>query len=325
MRIPTSPPIIAPVASDIVRPLWSVMIPTYNCTGYLKEALLSVLAQDPGSAVMQIEVVDDASTDEDVAAMVASVGGGRVLYFRQPVNVGSLRNFETCINRAQGRIVHLLHGNDRIVPGFYEKLTHLFEQYPEAGAAFTHYTFIDEHGQRQHSAPPVAEVAGILPNWLLRIAEYQRLQYVSIAVRREVYEKLGGFYGTSYGEDWEMWVRIAAHYPVAYTPEVLAEYRGHTHSISWEKAHSGEIIPDLMHVMARIQKHVPKSHRHRILSLSKRYYANFGIGNAYHLLQETQDWSQAQSHILQALKLSRHPSVYYHVLKFYVKFLLRKK
>ena len=28
-------------------------------------------------------------------------------------------------------------------------------------------------------------------------------------------------------EDWEMWVRIAAHYDVAYTPEILAEYRLH--------------------------------------------------------------------------------------------------
>jgi glycosyltransferase involved in cell wall biosynthesis len=301
------------------------MIPTYNCTQYLKEALLSVLAQDPGPAVMQIEVVDDASTDADVAALVASVGAGRVLYFRQPVNVGSLRNFETCINRAQGHLIHLLHGNDRTIVGFYEKLTQLFEQYPEAGAAFTHYASINDRGQRQPGPAPVAEVAGILPNWLLRIAEYQRLQYVSIAVRRAVYEGLGGFYGTSYGEDWEMWVRIAAHYPVAYIPEILAEYRGHADSISWEKVRSGEIIPDLMNVMARIQQHVPKSERQRILSLSKRYYANFGIGTAYQLLHESQNWSQAHFHLLQALKLSKHPSVYYHILKFYIKFLLRKK
>jgi len=31
-----------------------------------------------------------------------------------------------------------------------------------------------------------------------------------MVVKREVYEKLGGFYGVEYGEDWEMWVRIAA-------------------------------------------------------------------------------------------------------------------
>src|ERR1051326_8157020 len=95
-RIPLVPPTIAPVPSGVVRPLFSVMIPTYNCTQYLREALASVLLQDPGAEQMQIEVVDDCSTDADVRAVVEELGKGRVGYFRQDRNVGSLRNFETC-------------------------------------------------------------------------------------------------------------------------------------------------------------------------------------------------------------------------------------
>ena len=55
------------------RPLWSVMIPTYDCAKYLPQTLHSVLEQDPGSGQMQIEVVDDASTDrpEDVVRSIA--------------------------------------------------------------------------------------------------------------------------------------------------------------------------------------------------------------------------------------------------------------
>ena len=52
--------------------------------------------------ISQIEVVDDASTDADVAAVVERVGKGRVKYFRQSNNVGSLLNFKTCIDRAEG-------------------------------------------------------------------------------------------------------------------------------------------------------------------------------------------------------------------------------
>ncbi|TVT43771.1 glycosyltransferase [Hymenobacter setariae] len=299
------------------------MIPTYNCTTYLREALLSVLAQDMGEDRMQIEVVDDASTDGDVAALVAELGQGRVQYYQQPVNVGSLRNFETCINRARGYYVHLLHGDDRVVDGFYTKMTQLFEQHPQAGAAFSRYASINETGQRIYVPAPV-DSEGILPNWLVRIAERQQIQYAAIAVRREVYEHLGSFYGTNYGEDWEMWVRIARYYPVAYAPEVLAEYRGHTSSISSAKARQGRIIQDLLLVMEAIQQHLPEKDKKLVATLSRKFYATLGIGVAYQVLRETQDWPSAQHHIKQALVMSRHPSVYYHLFKFHIKQLLHK-
>jgi glycosyltransferase involved in cell wall biosynthesis len=117
--------------------MWSVMIPVYNCADYLEETLQSVLLQDLGEELMQIKVVDDASTDMDVKELIARIGKGRVEYFRQPENLGSLRTFETCINHARGRIVHLLHGDDRIIPGFYTKMTALHERYPQVGAAFS--------------------------------------------------------------------------------------------------------------------------------------------------------------------------------------------
>ncbi|MBC7850231.1 MAG: glycosyltransferase, partial [Chitinophagaceae bacterium] len=54
------------------------MITTYNCFPFLGEAIASVLQQDPGADVMEIEVVDDGSTDGDVKAQVEKIGKGRV-------------------------------------------------------------------------------------------------------------------------------------------------------------------------------------------------------------------------------------------------------
>jgi glycosyltransferase involved in cell wall biosynthesis len=89
-RLNTLPyrPTITPLPSDELRPLWSVMIPAYNCAQFLRETLQSVLAQDPGPEIMQIEVVDDCSTRDDPEAVVAELGRGRVSFFRQPQNVG---------------------------------------------------------------------------------------------------------------------------------------------------------------------------------------------------------------------------------------------
>ncbi|WP_242693049.1 glycosyltransferase family 2 protein [Sabulibacter ruber] len=295
------------------------MIPVYNCAEYIPDVLNSVLAQDPGEDQMQIEVVDDHSTDTDVELLVQELGKGRIGYYRQPVNVGSLRNFETCLKRSTGRLVHLLHGDDRVKPGFYKKIASLFQNYPQAGAAFSSYSFIDEQGATTKIYDPEAEQDGILENWLIRIAERQRIQYAAMVVRREVYEKLGGFYGINYGEDWEMWVRIAKSYPVAYTPEVLAEYRGHLGSLTWEKAVSGKTFTDLLHTINVIQKHIPENHRKEVMYKAKEHCANFLIGMAFNIWKESPNWKCAQNLIRQALLFSKSPYIIGQVIKFYIK------
>jgi glycosyltransferase involved in cell wall biosynthesis len=320
IRVPLAAPEITPWPPSTDRPLWSVMIPTYNCSHYLQEAIQSVLAQDMGPAYMQIEVVDDASTDDDVELLVASMGG-RVQYYRQPVNVGSLRNFETCLNRSRGYLVHLLHSDDRVLDGFYAQMTQLAKEYPEAGAVFSRCAIINETGKRIFE-PKSFSNRGILQNWLVRIATHQYIQYASIAVRREVYEHVGGFYGTNYGEDWEMWVRIARYYPMAYTPDILAEYRGHASSITSEKARTGQVLTDLLNVIASIQKHVPDKDKQRVGALAKKRSALLSLGSVYNIVKETGKWSSAQPQIKQVLAMSRHPAIYYAILKTYLKSLM---
>ena len=67
--------IVKPVPPGTKRPLWSVMIPTFNPNEkFLIESINSVIIQDPGPDKMQIEVVDDCSTKVDIKKIIKVTG-----------------------------------------------------------------------------------------------------------------------------------------------------------------------------------------------------------------------------------------------------------
>ena len=250
---------VEPVAAGVERPLWSVMVPTYNSARYLEETLASVLAQDPGPERMQIEVVDDCSTRDDPAALVERLGKGRVGFYRQPANVGHSRNFNTCLQRAQGHLVHILHGDDRVLDGFYSKMQSAFEADREIGAAFCLVTVIDEDGKVRFQMPPLQPTSGRVDDVVRVMAIRQPVETPAIVVRREVYERLGGFDPRlrSCGEDLEMWVRIAAHYPIWHEAEPLALYRTHAQSLSGMSFQTGQNIRDLRLAIDTFRSYLP--------------------------------------------------------------------
>jgi glycosyltransferase involved in cell wall biosynthesis len=321
-RIPQSPPVVKPVEGMLERPLWSVMIPVYNCSNYLKSTLESVLSENISEDQMQIEVVDDCSTDANIEELVFNIGKGRIQYFRQTENIGSLLNFATCLNRSRGQRIHLLHGDDKIKPGFYCKIDALFKNYPQAGAAFTRFAYINGRDKFMHYHDAQMKHDSLLENWLPTLCERQRIQYVSIVVKREVYERLGSFYGVEYGEDWEMWVRIAANYPIAYSPEVLAEYRMHQQSISGKAFLTGQNMKDLNYVMDKISTYLPEKERSIVMKKSKTFYAHYALRIANSIWHDIKDSKGVTIQVNAALKMSKDPMLFYKIIKLYTKIAL---
>ena len=266
------------------------MIPTYHCAGYLRQTLESVLAQDPGPDAMQIEVVDDHSVDDDPEAVVRELGGGRVGFHRQPANVGHVRNFDSCLARARGELVHILHGDDCVLPGFYETMGRPFAHHPEIGAAFCRYVAMDGEGRWHAVAPLLQPASGMVDGWLERIALGQLVQPPTIVVRRAVYERLGGFDRriAAYGEDWEMWVRIAASYPVWHQVEPLAAYRVQGGSLSGRAMRTGQNLRDLRTAVAINRELLPPPSASRISRLALANNALGAIRRAHRMLDTGQ-------------------------------------
>lgn len=295
---------IHPVSAGNTRPLWSVMIPTYNCANYLRKTLESVLAQDPGAELMHIEVIDDYSTQDDPAAVVKELGNGRIEFYQHPKNVGVPKNFDTCLQRSRGHLVHILHGDDYVLPGFYYKIQQAFELRPDLGAAFCRQIFIDEEGKQIDISELEQNASGILSNWLERLASEQRIMTPSIVVKREAYENLGGFdRRLRCSEDWEMWVRIAANYPIWYEPEALAAYRMHNNSNTGRHIRTGEDMRFTRQAISIFKSYLPKSISDQVGKQAKETYAFSALNMASNLVIK-QDYLAAFVQIREALRFS---------------------
>jgi glycosyltransferase involved in cell wall biosynthesis len=301
------------------------MIPSYNCSDYLRKTLLSVLAQDPGMEKMQIEVIDDHSTDADVEALVAEIGKGRIGFFRQESNVGSLRNFETCLNRSSGEWVHILHGDDLVIPGFYGEIERLFRLFPDAGAAFTGYFHINDRDELLYPNEPLATGPGPIDNWFTIIAQSQQVQPPAMVVKRKVYEQLGGFYGMHYGEDWEMWVRISAHFPVVHSPMRLAKYRSHDHNITSNYFLSGQHIRDISKAIDLVQVHIPANKRRKLRRLARKNYAIYFARTTDMVYHRYKNPGQALAQARDSLSMHTNPTTLYFLVKILIKRLIRYK
>ena len=297
---------VAPIA-DAARPRWSVMIPTYNCAGYLEAALSSVLAQDPGPDAMQIEVVDDHSTSDDHENVVVRLGGGRVTFYRQPENVGVVANLNTCLQRSRGELVHLLHGDDLVLEGFYSTLDERLREHPDAGAAYCRHLYVDEHGSRLDVAPLEPASSGILTGGARFLAAEQRIMTPCIVVRRSVYEELGGFDDRlACAEDWEMWVRVATRFPVYYEERPLACYRLHGSSNTGRNLRDGRSLDYTRLAIELFASYFEPAERRAVKRTAFSRYAASGLETA-RSLQSQGDVAAARAQLRVVWRLEKSP------------------
>jgi len=248
-------PAIAPVPPGVTRTRWSVMIPTYNCAAFLRQTLESVLAQDPGPTLMQIEVVDDHSTKDDPEAVVAEVGRGRVGFFRHESNVGVQRNFNACIARARGELVHILHGDDFVEPRFYELVGDAADRHPDVALIATRTFTVDESGKRlwlDHEIPTLRSGSRDASPFY----GCNPFRTPGMVVRRSFYEQFGGFALTlRHVTDWEMWVRAIANGGGVWLDTPLASYRSFAANDTSALSRTAENLRDFVRMVPYFERY----------------------------------------------------------------------
>lgn len=226
-------------------PLVSVIIPTYNRSGLLAEAIESTLAQTWKD--LEIIVVDDGSTD-DTREVVARYGG-RVRYIFQPNSGRPALARNVGIRRAAGEYIAFLDSDDLVSREKIEMQVRFLRENRRVGMVVTDFsTFADgktisrsftSDGHPRFVSWPKTRVGPheyVLSEGVCDcLAMDNFIGTSSVVVRKDVFDSVGLFDESPEvrsSEDIDMWFRIVERFPLGYVDIPLHAYRIHSDNLS---------------------------------------------------------------------------------------------
>ena len=227
-------PAIPPVPTGGKRPFWSVVIPVVNRPEFFPETLACVLAQWTGAEDMEIIVLDNGSNPPQ-SEIPDALGRGIVRYCRLSETIPLQENWNTAVSLCRGQWIHLLHNDDYVLPGFYDRFKASLENCADSvGGAFTGHKSITEDRQIIHTQDHnLGNYRGIVKGWIKEIGFVNSTSPPSMIIKRAAYEKLGGYRSDIlFTCDWELYKRNASFYDWWYEPGLLAHYRRQTNSVT---------------------------------------------------------------------------------------------
>ncbi len=199
-------------------PKLSVIIPTYNRSGLLRQAIESAFSA--GSDV-EVIVVDDASTDETPTVCQS---WPEIHYVQMARNIGQAAARNIGIREATTEYIAFLDDDDLRLPNSFELQIQLLEETPEAALAYGPiYLKNAETEEITKEYYPSHLMSGDVFEKLL-IGNF--FYTPSVVVRRSMLQEVGGFDDRFLTvEDWDLWIRLAEKYSVVAVEKPVAIYR----------------------------------------------------------------------------------------------------
>jgi glycosyltransferase involved in cell wall biosynthesis len=296
---------IDPPQKGSARPFWSVMIPTYNRETYLKKTITSVLENVFLPEDVQIEIIDNCSTEGDIEKIVSEISDPRVTFYRQSHHVSMSENWTTCIQRAKGRWVHILHDDDMVLPGFYKKYSEFIRNYPDAVMLFCRSLTIDENDRWTTivNDKRIPSSDGTLENAMGNLLSGNFICTPSVVVSRQMYETVGGFSSRiEYSPDWEMWIRIASIGRIGYIDRPLSLYRIHPGAETHKYIANGVIYKEFTEIFNLYKNKIPKEQLREIRRNAYCNFSRYAIANSFTYVN-LKKYKLSIAHAIWAIKL----------------------
>jgi len=186
-------------------PLISVVMPVYNSSLYLHEAIDSILAQTFSN--FEFLILNDGSTDRS-QDIILSYQDERIKFIDYPLNLGLAARLNTGIQIAQGKYVARMDSDDVALPERFEKQLFFMEQNKDVAVCGGFINFIGK------------DVPSTALNWVthtdkdlikINLLFDCAICHPTVMFRKEILNDNKITYDSAYepAEDYKMWLQMS--------------------------------------------------------------------------------------------------------------------
>lgn len=253
-----------------MKPLISIVIPFYDHTAYLRQAVESALAQT--YANLEVFVVDDASPVADARELLADLvesSPGKLSVIRRDTNGGSAASKNTAVTVSRGEFILPLDSDDFIDANYVQIV--LAALLNAAGSKFSGaYSQTQVFGKHNFIHTPECTILDIMSG---------KPAPTTFLYARKMFDRLGGYNTDVYHDDDEFWLRaLSAGYEFLRVEEPLYHYRKH------ERGKSTTNRSAALSSFAKAYPHLYGKHLPEVLESMEQKY--FNVVDEYQTLHD---------------------------------------
>jgi glycosyltransferase involved in cell wall biosynthesis len=211
------------------NPTISVLMPMYNAEAYLGLAIESILNQSYQD--FELVILNDGSTDKSLE-IALSYQDKRIRVLENEGNLGLIYTRNRLITEASGDLLAWLDSDDVAIATRLEEQYDFLQKNPKVALVASWATIIDSNGKptggfrKSYIKDEYLQALLLFVNYIVQS---------SVMIRKSFLPSIP--YQLPFSEDYDLWVRVAAQYPIAILPSCLVNYRVHqTNTSSGEHA-----------------------------------------------------------------------------------------
>lgn len=250
--------------------LATVLVPAFNCSGFINECLDSILNQS--FTDYEIIIIDDGSTDTTLK-QISEYNDKRIRVIKNDNNRGIVYSLNLGIDHAEGKYIVRMDADDIMLGDRIKQQIDFLEANLEFGLVGSTYNIIDKAGNFKKHVKLVED-----PSYLkLGILFRNQFHHSAITMRTELVRKLRYSEDFLFCEDHDLWIRFSEIVPIANLSATHLAYRWHQNNTCHVK--QMELRQSVIGLLSRELDKLKVEHSSRELVLHSA--VSFGLSRVF--------------------------------------------